>query len=116
MSPKKRSNPYCGHLEPALKIAQVTKPVKPVNSLQDIMNQMRLLSKSVAGSNTYQTRPILLELQTGGAPCFHCGRSELEDNLVQCAGCLEVFCRRSCSVANYDAREDRHYCLSESLV
>ncbi|WIA43799.1 hypothetical protein OEZ86_010218 [Tetradesmus obliquus] len=43
-------------------------------------------------------------------PCTHCGCGLSELSVQQCHSCKNVYCC-SCSVINYDAREDRVFCL-----
>lgn len=43
-------------------------------------------------------------------PCDHCALTYPEDRIQQCWSCQGVFCG-CCSVANFDERYDRAFCL-----
>jgi len=45
-----------------------------------------------------------------GFACHHCGREVSDGAGVACNNCLQRFCAL-CSTLNYDAREDRAFCL-----
>lgn len=43
-------------------------------------------------------------------PCDHCASTHAEDQMRQCWNCQGVYCG-CCSVANFDERYDRAFCL-----
>mmetsp|Transcript_7941 Transcript_7941/g.20449 ORF Transcript_7941/g.20449 Transcript_7941/m.20449 type:complete len:135 (-) Transcript_7941:27-431(-) len=107
----KRSNPFCGHLEPVMRRAH-SEVVQPANSLQTLMAGVRLASRGIeersqSGGLNFAGKSTA----TASAPCSHCCRVEQEANLIQCHRCFDVFCTRACSTPNFDSPEDRMFCL-----
>eukprot|EP00798_Chlamydomonas_sp_ICE-L_P013618 gene13618-19495_t len=101
---KRSIRDYDAHLQPTLK--QSKEQLEFVNPFTIMMAASKEQQKKQ--QEAQQQAPAGAAPRT--VPCTHCSRQTGESHLRQCDHCQDVFCS-TCSMANYDEREDRVFCL-----
>ncbi|KAF5837996.1 hypothetical protein DUNSADRAFT_3589 [Dunaliella salina] len=81
-------------------------------TMQDSISILMHAARRRAAHQAQTTQQGAQKMPSGPnlVPCTHCGCHLAETQLAQCCCCCDIFCP-TCSTTNYDAHEDRVFCL-----